>query len=48
MHQVQVPLVELNRGKIENESEQTTSGEMVIQRAVIYITQTRSKEIFSK
>ena len=56
MHPVQVPIVELNRctekrkktHKITNQSEQTTSGEMVIKRAVLYITQTRSQEIFSK
>ena len=29
-------------------SEQTTNGEMVIKGAVLYITQTRSQEIFSK
>ena len=53
MHQVQVPIVELNRctekrKKTENYSEPTTSGEMVIKRAILYITQIRSQEIFSK
>ena len=54
MHQVQVPMEELNlvqrseKKNPENYSEQTTSREMVIKRAVLYITQTRLQEIFSK
>ena len=53
MHQVQVPMVQFNhctekRKKTENKSKQTTSGEMVIKRTVLYITQTRLQEIFSK
>ena len=48
MHQVQVPMVELNRCREKRKKLKTTSGEMVIKRAVLYFTQISSQEIFLK